>query len=273
MNNCFLSLPDRIFLEEARANTSDKVAYMKLSVLVMLDEGLTQESISVSLGIGIGTVNKCKKKYDSDGLDSYLDRHYVPYQGRLDSEQLGLLEDEVIAWDLFHLHSNSIEWISKSFGIDYCESAVLSILKKLDFVYKKTSVVPGKADIEEQERFLAELEPFLAEIEPNEVVFFMDAVHPQHNTRSDYAWIKRGQNKEIPANSGRKRININGAMNAHQPEDVVVVEAETINARATQELFEKLLEKHADKETIYILSDNARYYANTDLKAWLESKP
>ena len=67
MNNCFLSIPDRIFLEEARANTNDKVAYMKLSVLVMLDEGFTQEVISVSLGIGIGTVNKCKKKYDSDG--------------------------------------------------------------------------------------------------------------------------------------------------------------------------------------------------------------
>ncbi len=272
MKNCFLSRPDRIFLEEARRNTSDKVAYMKLSVLVMLDEGLTQESISVLLGISIGTVNKCKKKYDSDGLDSYLDRHYVPYQGKLDSEQLVLLEQEVMHGTYTTCAEIAI-WISKSFGIDYSESAVLSILKKLDFVYKKTSVVPGKANIEEQALFLAELEPFLAETSPDEVVFFMDAVHPQHNTRSDYAWIKRGVEKQIPSNSGRNRININGAMNAHQPEDVVVVEAETINAGATQELFEKLLEKHADKEKIYVLSDNARYYANTELKAWLSQNP
>ena len=133
MNNCFLSIPDRIFLEEARANTNDKVAYMKLSVLVMLDEGFTQEVISVSLGIGIGTVNKCKKKYDSDGLDGYLDRHYVPYQGRLDAEQLGLLEDEVIRGTYSNC-TQIIEWISKTFGVDYCESAVRSILKKLGFV-------------------------------------------------------------------------------------------------------------------------------------------
>lgn len=272
MNNYFLSPSDRIFLEEARANTRDKVAYMKLSVLVMLDEGFTQELISVSLGISIGTVNKCKKKYDSDGVDGYLDRHYVPYQGRLDAAQLGLVEEEVIRGTYTHC-ARIVEWISREFGVDYSESAVRSILAKLGFVYKKTTSIPGKADVEEQERFLEELEPFLAETEANEVVFFMDAVHPQHNTRSDYAWIKRGINKEIPTNSGRKRININGAMNAHQPEDVVVVEAESINAQATQELFEKLLEKHPDKEKIYVLSDNARYYANTELKEWLQQNP
>lgn len=272
MNSYFLSPPDRFFLEEARANTSDKVAYVKLSVLILLDEGLTQETIATFLGIGMGTVNKCKKKYDSDGLDGYLDRHYVPYQGKLDAEQLGLLEEEVMR-GTYTTCAEIVEWISKRFGVDYSESAVRSILKKLDFVYKKTMAVPGKANIEEQERFLEELEPFLAETEANEVVFFMDAVHPQHNTRSDYAWIKRGVDKEIPTNSGRKRININGAMNAHQPEDVVVVEAESINAQATQELFEKLLEKHSDKEKIYVLSDNARYYANTNLQEWLELNP
>jgi transposase len=272
MNSYFLSPPDRIFLEEARANTSDKLAYMKLSVLVMLDEGLTQEMISTLLGIGIGTVNKCKKKYDSDGLDGYLDRHYVPYQGRLDAEQLGILEDEVIR-GTYTTCTQIAEWISKHFGVDYRESAVRSILKKLGFVYKKTMSIPGKADVVEQEQFLEQLEPFLAETAANEVVFFMDAVHPQHNTRSDYAWIKQGQNKEIPTNSGRHRINLNGAMNAHQPQDVIIVEADRINAQATQELFEKMLEKHADKERIYVFSDNARYYSNADLKAWLQLNP
>jgi transposase len=245
---------------------------MKLSVLVMLDEGLAQEMISTLLGIGIGTVNKCKKKCDSDGLDGYLDRHYVPYQGRLDAEQLGLLEEEVIR-GIYSNCTQIAEWISKKFGVDYCESAVRSILKKLGFVYKKTMSIPGKADVEEQERFLAELEPFLAETGPNEVVFFMDAVHPQHNTRSDYVWIKQGQNKEIPTNSGRRHVNINGAMNAHQPDDVVTVEAEIINAQVTEELFEKLLKKHADKERIYVFGDNARYYNNAALKAWLQQNP
>jgi transposase len=272
MKGRFLTQADRAFLEEARANTGDKVAYMKLSVLVMLDEGLTQEMISTLLGIGLGTVNKCKQKYDSDGLEGYLDRHYVPYQGKLDSEQMVRLEQELDR----NIYTTCLQigaWIAQEFGISYSESAVRGVLKKLDFVYKKTTSVPGKANVEEQEVFLNQLEPFLAETEPNEVVYFMDAVHPQHNTRSDYAWIKRGVKKEVPTNSGRQRINLNGAMNAHQPDDVEVVEAEIINAQATRELLEKLLKKNIDKERIYVLGDNARYYTNRELKEWLEQNP
>lgn len=272
MNHFFLSPLDRIFLEEARANTRDKLAYMKLSVLVMLDEGLTQQTISVLLGIGMGTVNKCKKKYDSDGLDGYLDRHYVPYTGKLNDEQLSLLETEVEK-GLYTTCAQIAEWVNNQFGISYSESGIGAILDKLGFVYKKTMSVPGNADVVEQEAFLEQLEPFLAETAANEVVFFMDGVHPQHNTRSDYVWVKKGTDKEIRTNSGRKRININGAMNAHEPEDVVLVEAETINAQTTQKLFEKLLEKHADKEKIYVLADNASYYANKDLKEWLREHP
>lgn len=272
MQGRFLSQPDRDFLEEARANTRDKLAYMKLSVLVMLDEGLTQEMISTLLGIGLGTVNKCKQKYESDGLDGYLDRHYVPYQGKLDTDQLERLEREVER----NIYTNCMQiasWIRTELGISYSESAVRNVLKKLDFVYKKTTSVPGKANVDEQEVFLKQLEPFLAETAPNEVVYFMDAVHPQHNTRSDYAWIKRGVKKEVPTNSGRQRINLNGAMNAHIPDEVEVVEAAIINAQATQELLEKLLKKNIDKERIYVLGDNARYYTNSELQEWLKQNP
>ena len=273
MKNCLLSFPERAFVEEARANTQDKLAYMKLSVLVMLDEGVTQEGISILLGIGTGTVNKCKKKYDSDGLDGFLDRHYVPYQGKLTDEQLGLLESAVEA-GLYSSCAQVAVWVEERFGIAYTESAIRAILSKLDFVYKKTMSVPGKADVAEQECFLKEMEPFLAEIDiEREVVCFMDAVHPQHNTRSDYVWAKRGQNKEVRTNSGRNRVNINGAMNAHHPEEVVTVEAEKINAESTKELFEKLLVQYQDKDKIYVFADNARYYYNETLREWLAENP
>jgi hypothetical protein len=52
----------------------------------------------------------------------------------------------------------------------------------------------------------------------------------------------RGGNKEIRSNTGRNRININGAMNFHQPHEVTLVESERINAQSTKELFVKLLE-------------------------------
>ena len=85
----------------------------------------------------------------------------------------------------------------------------------------------------------------------------MDAVHPQHNTRSTYAWVKKGQDKAVPTNSGRRPININGAMNAHRPEEVIIVEADRINAQATIELYDKVQPQNPDKDTIYVVGDNA----------------
>lgn len=272
MQNHLLSIPERVFVEEARANTRDKVAYMKLSVLVMLDEGLSQEMVSTLLGIGLGTVNNCKKKYDSAGLERYLDRHYVPYQGKLSDEQLAVLDLEVSN----RLYGSCAEvglWIKEKYGIIYSEGAIRAILAKLGFVYKKTSEVPGKVDIGQQEAFLKEMEPFMAEVADDEVIYFMDAMHPQHNTRADYAWIKRGEEHPIPTNCGRRRININGAMNAQQPEEVVIIEAESINAQATIALGEKLLEKHRDKAKIYVFCDNAPYYTCSLLREWLQKNP
>jgi len=269
MKNVLLSPMDRAFIEEARGNTRNKEAYAKLSVLVMLDEGHSQEVVSVALGISTGTVSNYKQKYERDGLDKYLDTHYVPYEGKLSDDELLRLETYVEQG----VHSTCdaiIAWVKETFGIEYSPSGMRSILHKLGFTYKKTTIVPGGACPEEQEAFLKELQPFLTkDSRGNDVFCFMDAAHPQHNTRSDYAWIKVGQNKEIQSNTGRRRININGAMNAHQPEEVTIVEAETINAQATQALFEKLLEKYHDKDTIYVLADNARYYTNKALKDWL----
>jgi transposase len=273
MKSNLLSQIDRAFVEEARGNTRDKRTYMKLSVLVMLDEGHTQMTVAVALGIGLGTVNNCKQKYEDDGLDKYLDTHYVPYQGRLSDEQLAQL-DNYVEQGLYSTCACIIDWVKQSFDVEYSQSGMRSILHQLGFTYKKTTAVPGGASPVAQEAFLKQLEPFLTEeVSSNDVILFMDAVHPQHNTRSDYAWIKVGQKKEVPSNTGRKRININGAMNAQHPEEVTIIEADTINAQATQKLFERLLQRYQEKDTIYILADNARYYSSQILKEWLEQNP
>ena len=39
----------------------------------------------------------------------------------------------------------------------------------------------------------------------------MDGVHPMHNATNGYCWIKKGTEKEVKSNTGRNRININGA--------------------------------------------------------------
>lgn len=245
---------------------------MKLSVLILLDMDESYERISEILGIGLGTVSNCKNKFEQEGLGNYLDTHYVPYSGKLPDEALAQL-DEAVSSGLYLTTQMVQAYIENHFGISYSSSAVLAILKKLDFVYKKTMSVPGKADLAAQEAFLVEMEPFLEEIDADEVIYFTDAVHPHHNTRSDYAWVKRGEVKAVPTNTGRERVNINGAMNAHKPEDVIIVEAERINTQATIALYDKIQQQNLDKKTIYIFCDNARYYYNAELDAWLTKNP
>jgi transposase len=273
MKNKLLTVSERDYVERARDQTRDKASYMKLSVLVMLDEGHSQLVVATALGISDGTVYNCKAKYDREGLEKYLDRHYVPYCGRLSDEQLAALETEVDN-GLYSTAAQVGEWISRHFEVDYSESAVRAILKKLDFVHKKALQVPGNVDVSAQDAFLKELVPFLEmELADDEAIYFTDAVHPQHNTRSDYLYVKKGREKQLPSNTGRQRINLNGAMNYSDPTDVIVVEAQTIDGAATQQLFEKILEKQPDKTNIYIFADNAKYYYGKELAAWLKANP
>lgn len=268
-----LSVEERLWAEKSRSGTPEKEAYVKLSVLIMLDEGMDHQVISTSLGISLRTVVNYKSKYNSEGLEGYLGTHYVPYRGRLGDEELSRL-DTAVDNELFTTCAEVVEWVEREFGVTYSVSAIRAILGKLGFAYKKTTVVPGGLDVEEQKSFLKTFDPFLRTIdEETEVDLFMDGVHPQHNTRSDYAWIKKGTKKEIPSNTGRRRISLNGAMNANKPDEVVITEAQSINAQAVIQTFEALLEKYKDKQTINVFADNARYYTCILVKQWLEKNP
>ena len=43
-------------------------------------------------------------------------------------------------------------------------------------------------------------------------IYFIDATHPHHNPVVGYGWIKCGQEHSFRSNTGRRRLNINGAI-------------------------------------------------------------
>ena len=68
--------------------------------------------------------------------------------------------------------------------------------------------------------------------------------------------------------SGRKRINLHGALNLenfHCP----LVQAERINAASTIALFEKLEADNPGKRRIHVFADNARYHHAVLVREWL----
>ena len=74
-------------------------------------------------------------------------------------------------------------------------------------------------------------------------------------------------------NTGRKRININGAINAINPCEIVYRSDKSVNAQSTIELFKDILAKNKYSPKIHLICDNARYYKNKEVTAFIKKNP
>ena len=98
----------------------------------------------------------------------------------------------------------------------------------------------------------------------------MDGVHPLHNSITCNGWIKKGTEKSIRANTGRDRLNINGACNVAKIE-VVIHQDVSVNAQSTIALFDKM-QVHQPMGKIFVIADNARYYRSKLVAEYVKKK-
>lgn len=266
-----LSDTARSDLKTFQRNVSDRSSYVKVTTLLLLDKGLPIAEISDYLGIDDSTVYRYRKAYDTDGLARYLETDYAGYWGRLSCWQLSELRTELNG-TLYTDSKQVAAWIAQRWAIHYTPEGIADLLNRLGFSYKKTTCVPCEADFQKQVDFLQKLDGLLQESAGGEsVVYFADGVHPTHNTRSTHAWIEKGTQRQQPTVSGRDRVNINAVVNASQPTEVFAQECPSVNADSTRQLYEQVLRANPDKKTIYIISDNARYYKNKVLAEWVKT--
>ncbi len=94
-----------------------------------------------------------------------------------------------------------------------------------------------------------------------EVLLYADPMHQIHNVENDYAWqeIGRAGTKEISSNTGRRRLNIIGAINPITLEPTILLEEENCNADSIVRLLKAIKEQYTHAETICLILDNARY--------------
>jgi transposase len=263
-----LSISARDSLRLYQRNVSGK-AYIKVTTLLMLGNGLSVEIVSDSLGIDISTVYRYWNHYKELGLDSFLESRHKGYWGLLSSKQMSLLQAEL----KLHIYTDSksvASWINGQFGISYTPEGIVDLLNRIGFTYKKTKEIPCECDADKQEAFVEELSTILNNMDETDIVYYADGVHPTHNSRSTYAWIEKGQEWEQPTVSGRDRVNINGLLNSKDVTDVIAIDCESVNAESTKKLYQKAIDRHPEAKTIYIISDNARYYRNKTLTKWIK---
>lgn len=263
---------DRLVIEGLRSDTKIKRNYIRYTILLMLDDGLTYEQVSRFLGISGKTVQRVVELFQESGIDGVSTLNYQGRSSYLNEKQEDILRKELRGF--LHKDTKEIQtFIERRFKIHMTRSAIAIMLHRIGFVYKKTKILPGKADADQQKHFAKRLKKLKNRLKPSEALYFIDGTHPTYNTRAGYGWIEKGKEYTMPSNTGRQRVNINGAMNGDDPTDLVMDFTEMINAQSTIRLFEQIEAKNPFKSTIYVIGDNARYYNSKLLKEWLKEHP
>lgn len=258
-------------LRELQRNTSDRHAYQKLTMLIMLHHQMSMSSISELLGVDETTLYRHYHQYKaSSDLPTYLARHYRPFSGKLtQAQQAGL--KEYLRVNLCHSSKVVAHYIKENYGVSYSWDGVICLLHRLGFSYKKTRLVPSGCDEDKQEKWCESFKELSDNLLDNEVILFGDGVHPKHNTETDYAWIQTGSEFEIPANTGRQRVNINGAINPKDVTEVIAHECDSINALTSIVFLSKIEGYYPQKQKIHLFVDNARYYKSKLVAEYVKS--
>jgi transposase len=262
----FLTAPEKSVLREGHRACRKKKWADRIKAILYLNEGMPYEEVATLLMLDDSTVREYKKRYDKLGIGGLIEDNYVAKQAAKLSEQQELELKEYLDKNLYANAKKVAEYVKTTYGIKYSVRGMTALLRRLGFVYKKTKQVPGKVDSEKQQAFIEEYEKIKAEKGEDDVIYFMDASHPQHNSLPAYGWILKGKTKELKTNTGRKRLNLHGALNLEDLE-VVVREDKTINYESTIAMFNQLERKHPKGE-IHLIIDNASYYKKKEVQIY-----
>lgn len=259
---------EELLLREQRLERDARIKD-RCRAILLLNKGWSYDQIAEALFLDHTTIRRYYTTYVEEGLEGLV---LLAYKGKVSS--LSEAQEELLKEHLrekTYLSAAKIAaYIQATFSVSYSVKGTVKLLHRIGFSYKKPKQIPGKADSKKQEEFLEDFHSFLEKKPDDEPVYFMDGVHPQHNSRPAYGWIEKGQTKELPTNTGRSRVNINGALNAEDL-TVEVREDKSINADSTISLLSQLEEKHPESPFIHVFLDNAGYYKSKKVKEYLET--
>lgn len=270
MLNIRLTEADIAELKRFHRTLKDKKSSDRIKAILMLNKGYSGNEVAEVLLLDENTITSWKKRYlERANITDYLFNECRGYSGKLSYEE-EIVVSQYVNEQLI-INSKDIRlFIESGFGKRYSKSGIVDLLHRLGFKYKQTTLIPSKMDPKKQASFKELYEEFVHNLKADEAIVFMDGMHPYHNPGISKAWIKVGQEKQVLANSGRSRCNLNGAYNPIT-QDVFVRNYKTINAETVIEFFKELETFYSDKAEIYAIVDNAKYYKNTLVQAYIKT--
>ena len=262
--------PEEIQALKRMHKISDRRKADKIKAILMLNSGYNPEEIAQILLLDDSTIRRWYFIYKSKGLDVLLTYQYVGNDGKLTSKQIAALNNHLE--NTVYLTAKEIcAYVENKYGVKYTSKGMTNLLHRLGFTYRKPKHVPGKANPKAQQAFIEQYTKLKANKSEHDRIWFMDAVHPLHNSQPAYGWMKKGFDYTLKSNTGRQRVNLNGAYNIEE-QKVIIEDADCINAQSTVSLLEKLL-REQPLGIIYLILDNAKYYRSKLVKEFQKDNP
>lgn len=265
----FLDSDQVLVLKQAHKQMKDKKLADRIKAVLSLNRGMDYAELAAVLLLDEATLRRYVRQFQAKGIDGLLEYRYTGGQTRLTTAQ----EQELKVFLKTNTQRTATavaKYIREKYGVVFSVIGVTKLLHRLGFSYKKPKVVPGKADPVSQAAFLKVYGEIKAGLEENDQVYFADSTHPEHNTKPSYGWILKGKanDKFVKTNTGRERLNLNGALSL-KGKTAVVLEEQTVNSTSAIRLFTKLAVKHPVGK-IHLVLDNASYHHSKAVKAWFK---
>jgi len=133
-------------------------------------------------------------------------------------------------------------------------------------------LIPGKHQTEEvQKEFI---EKMIKDVEKAKssngelVVLNFDPMHQTHNNENGYQWQRKGKEgtKKVKSNTGRRRLNILGAINMMNLDIVPFITEENCNKESIKVFLCEVKKTYPKAKEIKIFLDNARYQRNYEVQ-------
>ncbi len=147
-----LSHKQRDDLERRYKHTSERRISERIQAILLLDAGHNREQVARILHVNPKTITRWVQIFVRYGIDTLSTLHSggnEPNLTQAEQQQLILWLDAGV-----RTTKEAIAWVEQQFDLQYSESGMLKLLKRLDYRYKQPAQIPSKADPEAQATWL-----------------------------------------------------------------------------------------------------------------------
>jgi len=162
-----------------------------------------------------------------------------------------------------------VEYVSKAFDICYSRGGISKWLARQGFKYKRPRRVPYSVSVEKQEAFIKMYKQMKNKLNKDEIILFMDGVHPDHQTQAVHGWIRCGKLAQVPSTGKQKRLHYMGAVCQIEGRiEHFFKKYEKINSLGVIDFLTYLSEQKPGKK-LKIICDRGPYHTSKEIKGYL----